>query len=461
MRKKLLIRLILTILISFTGLSNLVTAQTPRAMTTKSPKPDLKITSFTAYYGTVSTNQNNKFTATIKNIGTVKSPACKKMIQRGGSKEYSDLPAIEPGQYVTVTFYAKFSIPQKYHVSIMADARENITEIYENNNFKSLFFDVIEGDKPNLYIKSMSFGEIVILNKYVNLTFQVMNNPGGSVAGPSKCTIKIGGESVGKEYLIPTLNPGQGHTFSRGWTPTALGDFVIKAIADSGENVNESDEFNLRKKTIKVINDGSVGLEKRALHVTGSVKVRISPNSRKLRQNIFHLYYSKLYGLRADDLEVLVDNKIVPASPGYPGHYNNHSIPYNFKGIATVKIRKKIPLNPPVYQDLVIASGKMTPVQIKSPPKGYVFDVDSGQDLVVSWSKSTDEFHIRIKELGNDYIVVSGNSYTFPSSSFNKNQEYNIAILQYMENLDLTGSNVTQNSVICNITIYNLKFTTK
>jgi len=51
------------------------------------------------------------------------------------------------------------------------------------------------------------------------------------------------------------LNPGQGHNFSRGWTPTRAGSYTIKVYADSqGQIAEKSENNNLRTLRITVTN---------------------------------------------------------------------------------------------------------------------------------------------------------------------------------------------------------------
>jgi len=424
----------------------------------KIKRPDLVVTSLTAYYGTLSVNQQNKFTATIKNIGTVASPACEKMIQRGGAIQYSNLQALDPGESITITFYASFPIPNNYSVTIMADGRNAVNEFREDNNKRSVRFSVKDGGKPDLFINTLSFGTISIPGKYINLTFQVMNKPGGNVAPASKCVIKIGGESTGKEFDIPKLNPGQGYTFSRGWTPPSPADYVIRAIADSSHSIDESDENNTRIKTIQVRNNVLIAPEKRNIFVVGSIIIRKDVSGDFKREVQFQVRYNHSKGEHAGDLKILADNVDIPRYPNYTDLYRINSIAYIVKNKVKVKIRKILSYSPPKYQNLVITEGAITPIKITFPPKGYVLDIDSTPNLIISWTSGNFK-SLQLKHKGNWKNPV-GNSFSIPSSDFEKNKEYVLTILQKMNSLSLPG-NIALYSEIKNWIFYKIKINTK
>lgn len=100
-----------------------------------------------------------------------------------------------------------------------------------------------EGEKPDLEIEQISAPSSLMAGQAATVTAQVYNTGGGK-AEPFAVTLYAGDTEVGTRTVAASVYGGERETVSFSWTPAAAGTVVLKAVADSGQAVDESEEGN-------------------------------------------------------------------------------------------------------------------------------------------------------------------------------------------------------------------------
>lgn len=299
--------------------------------------------------------------------------------------------------------------------------------------------------KPDLFIKSLLFGDVAWVGEKVQLKFLIMNRRGGRVAGPSNCIVKIGREAHGRKFTIPKLNPGKGYTFSREWTPTKKGNVNIIVIADFGGNVDEMDEDNTISKIVKVSVNNSLKVMNKTLKISGSLTNGIDCNNYAVMSMGLYLNYGSN---PAENLIIKVNDHF--AEETRPGIYEYRKICSIVNNIK-ILISKKLSTNPDNYQTLVSATGNFKPtIEIFSPLCGSM-DVQATNGLKITWSVSPYIFDLIIREfitgeigyIGNPMVYevkgISGNSHNVPVSVLKPGKTYEIYLKYKIGKFNLFG----------------------
>lgn len=150
------------------------------------------------------------------------------------------------------------SSPGLTYLMVMGDSGGIYNESDEENNFETGLFEV--NALPDL-VSRLDGPENARLNKTVNITAEIKNIDFGN-AFPSEVTLyenttppdqngnmnftPLETKSIGSLYGINLFLPTQNNTaqLSFNWTPTTLGKHVLKIVADSGNNILETNETN-------------------------------------------------------------------------------------------------------------------------------------------------------------------------------------------------------------------------
>lgn len=80
-----------------------------------------------------------------------------------------------------------------------------------------------------------------------------VTNFGGDTAGPSVLNFRIGGETFGQDFAVPTLAPGASFQVQRQHTLGVAQTYINHANADTGDSVFESDETNNEATDVFVV----------------------------------------------------------------------------------------------------------------------------------------------------------------------------------------------------------------
>jgi subtilase family serine protease len=230
--------------------------------------PDLTITNIRV----IKLNKECKVAITIKNIGTAGVPDEKYGMVGDDSKassvrvEIGSIPSVgrylrmvdpdgklkTPGGEVKHIWFETDSFstvpPGLHSITAIADDNSKISELNESNNrlTKRLICPTPKGPDlivKSVYIKPGNPGT----NDLIHFFAQIQNT--GNLAAPvSKASFRIGGETNGKIFPIPVLNPGQSFQISRKMRLSVAQNYLATVIADVNNVVAEIDENNNKKK---------------------------------------------------------------------------------------------------------------------------------------------------------------------------------------------------------------------
>ena len=213
-----------------------------KTVTFSTPAPDLIIEAITWAPENPQKSDDVTFTVTIKNQGTGKADSSRVHFYiDGSSRGYLNVQEIDAGDKVATTIIW-IAQAGSHAIKAVADSDDKVTESDETNNEKAVTFSALA---PDLIIETItgspagpSIGDTV--------TFTVtVKNQGSSGAGPSRVYFYIDGSSRGYQS-VREINPGATMTKTFTWT-TQAGYHDIKAVADSNNEVTESDETNNEK----------------------------------------------------------------------------------------------------------------------------------------------------------------------------------------------------------------------
>ncbi len=202
--------------------------------------PDLIIETITGLPTSPPIGDTVTFTVTIKNQGSGKAGSSRVYFYiDGSSRGYQDVPEIDAGATVTKTF--PWTAQTGSHaIKAVADSNDKVTESDETNNEKTVTFPI-----PDLIIETITWLP-ASPSQSDDVTFTVtIKNQGSDRAGSSRIYFYIDGSSRGYQD-VPEIDAGATVTKALTWTAQA-GSHAIKAVADSNNEVTESDETNNEK----------------------------------------------------------------------------------------------------------------------------------------------------------------------------------------------------------------------
>ncbi|MBA7691829.1 hypothetical protein ES703_100384 [subsurface metagenome] len=213
------------------------------------PAPDLIIMSLTHSPETPTTADTITFTVAVKNIGSGKAGRSTLALKVGGEtvpKIYS-VPALEPGERYRVQRRSALSVSQRYRNTATADIKNEVRESDETNNQKTDDYRVVPPKLPDLIIESLTHSPAKPTTAD-KITFTiVVKNIGRGTAGPSIVGLKVGGETLPKQYSIKALGPGNTYTLRRHMTLSKAQRYRNTATADFKNQIRESNETNNQK----------------------------------------------------------------------------------------------------------------------------------------------------------------------------------------------------------------------
>jgi len=206
------------------------------------PTPDLIIETITGSPTSPPIGETVTFTVTVKNQGNGKaSPSRVYFYIDGSSRGYQNVPEIGAGATATKTF-TWIAETGSHDIKAVADSDDEVTESDETNNEKTVTFSTLP---PDLIIETITWlpADPSIED---TITFTVtVKNQGSGGAGSSRVDFYIDGSSRGYQG-VQEIDAGATATKTFTWTAEA-DSHDIKAVADSDNEVTESDETNNEK----------------------------------------------------------------------------------------------------------------------------------------------------------------------------------------------------------------------
>jgi subtilase family serine protease len=210
------------------------------------PRPDLEIDTISFVPADPTTRDSITFSVRVRNNGPGISSPCYLQLKIGGESmppEYL-VPAMASGATYTRERKMLLPIALTYLGIAYIDSRGEIAETSETNNRDSIIFSVDPPPRPDLEISSFTKSPASPTTRdSITFSVQVRNN-GPGISSSCYLRLKIGGESMPPEYLIPAMAPGATYTRERKMLlPIALTYLGIAHI-DYGNDILESDETN-------------------------------------------------------------------------------------------------------------------------------------------------------------------------------------------------------------------------
>jgi len=197
-----------------------------------------------------SENEEVTLTVTIKNQGSGKAKPSRIACYIDDSlMEEQEVPEIGAGATATKTFTWSAQLGS-HEVKIIADEANDIVEIDETNNEKTSTLLTLTSD---LIIEDIAWSPgNPSENEEVTLTVTIKNQGSGK-AKPSRIACYIDDSLIG-EQGVPEIGAGATATKTFTWS-AQLGLHYIKAVADNGQTLAESDESNNVERQILSLTD--------------------------------------------------------------------------------------------------------------------------------------------------------------------------------------------------------------
>jgi len=236
--------------------------------------PDLTITNIRV----IKLNNECKVEITIKNIGTAGVPDEKYGMVGDDSKASSvrvkigSIPSVGnylrnvdrdgklkiPGGEVKNIWFKTDSFstvpPGLHSITAIADDNSKISELNEHNNRLTKRLKCPKPKGPDLIVKRVYIKPSNPGTNDLIYFFAEIQNIGTLSAPVSKASFRIGGETKGKIFYIPVLNPGQSFKISRKMRLSVAQNYLVTVIADVYNVVAEIDESNNKKKFAFTVN---------------------------------------------------------------------------------------------------------------------------------------------------------------------------------------------------------------
>ncbi len=211
-----------------------------KTVTLSTIAPDLIIETITGLPASPPIGETVTFTVTIKNQGSdIASPSRVHFYIDDSSRGYQDVPEIVAGATATKTF-TWIAQAGSHDIKAVADSNDTLTESDETNNEKTVTFPT-----PDLIIETVTWSPVVpSIGETVTFTVTIKNQGIGK-AGSSRVDLYIDGSSRGYQD-VQEIDAGATATKTFTWV-AETGSHTIKAVADSDDEVNESDETNNEK----------------------------------------------------------------------------------------------------------------------------------------------------------------------------------------------------------------------
>ena len=212
--------------------------------------PDLIIETITWSPENPQRSDNVTFTMTIKNQGNSSAgPSRVAYYIDGSSRGYKDIEELGADATKTETFIW-LAHTGSHTIKAVADSNNEVTESDETNNENTVIFSTLP---PDLIIEMITVSPVgPSLVETVTYTVTIKNQ-GIGPSGPSYVAYYIDDAYLTSDLVNP-LNAGA--SANKTFTWTAQADYhAIKAVADSNNEVTESDEANNENTVISSVRD--------------------------------------------------------------------------------------------------------------------------------------------------------------------------------------------------------------
>ena len=202
--------------------------------------PDLTIEMITWLPANPSKGDTVTFGITIKNQGSGKARRSHVYLYIDGSyRGYREVQRIDAGATVTKSFNWT-ARPGSHAIKAVADSSQRVAESDETNNAQTITFSTLA---PDLIIKTVTWSPVNPSKKGATVTFSVtIRNQGSGRADYSRVACYIDDTCLASALVSP-IDAGATATETLAWR-VQTGSHAIQVVADSSQNVAESDETN-------------------------------------------------------------------------------------------------------------------------------------------------------------------------------------------------------------------------
>lgn len=151
-----------------------------------------------------------------------------------GTLIFSGVPSTEGWTQFTHTFIAPFDAT---FLTVRNDLTKEVWNHLDN-------FSLAAPALPDLIVESLTHSPASPTTADTITFTAVVKNIGSAIAGASTLDFKVGGETFGQNFNIPSLEPGASHTVQRQEILTVAQNYQNTATADANNAVAESNEDN-------------------------------------------------------------------------------------------------------------------------------------------------------------------------------------------------------------------------
>jgi len=180
-------------------------------------------------------------TYTVANIGSVDADASNTSIKIDGVEVGTDpVPALAAGGNYTSTIGPFTMSGDNDMIEVCADSGNVVVEIRESNNCLENLFEY--PDMPDLILSRIALKTDRYVNEE-NILGVTIKNIASSDANSFNVSLKVDGTPLG-EQTVPSLGAGNSTDLEFVWIPTELRAYELEAVADTRNEVEESNETN-------------------------------------------------------------------------------------------------------------------------------------------------------------------------------------------------------------------------
>ena len=203
--------------------------------------PDLVITNVSEEWINVG-NKTYRVRYTVRNIGDAPSQASTTYLYIEDTHIGNDTTGtlVEGENYTSVFESVITGTSLNDTIIVCADGDDLITEGNETNNCLERIVEFVA--MPDLRVRTITTPESILydLSNRINAT---VDNIGEIDAGTFNVTLEADGNLVDTE-VVTALDASFNITVSFAWTPSATGEQTLKVIADTDDQIEESNEYN-------------------------------------------------------------------------------------------------------------------------------------------------------------------------------------------------------------------------
>jgi len=207
--------------------------------------PDLVVSTLNHNPANPTTFDTITITAIVENAGEQIASSSTLSLQVGDETPVMyEVPPLAPAETFNIEREISLLIPEIYQVTAIADADNNVVEMFEDNNTALDSIETALPIIPDIEIINMEYAPTLpLINEVTTITVQLANI-GLADATSTTLWILVGDELTPASYEVPPLDIGTSYTIQRAVIFTEPGTYIVTATADVFDVILELDEEN-------------------------------------------------------------------------------------------------------------------------------------------------------------------------------------------------------------------------